>query len=304
MNGYYRPRMDERSFHAWLRRTEPPNAALVPLGDDAAVLPPQTKPLVWCCDTVAEGTHFVAGIDPVLIGHKAVARNLSDLAAMGAAPVGMLLALVLPRGCPDALPQQITQGARAAGALFSCPLFGGDTTTHDGGIVVNVSMLGRPMAEQALTRCGAVAGDVVVVTGSFGGSGLGRHLRITPRIDEIAALLELVRPSAMIDVSDGLLLDVTRLAEASGCGFELDADLVPVHDDALQAGGDAVLRACTEGEDFELLFTLPASAWAKLQAHWVHATPLTRVGVMTAGARRVVRGGAPWTVCEQGHVHR
>ncbi|MSR74046.1 MAG: thiamine-phosphate kinase [Planctomycetes bacterium] len=296
--------MDERIFHAWLRHTEPANGAVVPLGDDAAVIDVPGERVVVCTDSVAEGTHFLAGTDPAVVGAKAAARNLSDLAAMGAKPLGMLVALVLPRGCADEVPQAITRGLREACATWNCPVLGGDTSTHDGGIIVNVTMLGVPMGERVVTRSGANAGDVLVVTGQLGGSQLGRHLRIVPRIHEALALLNIARPSAMIDISDGLLLDLERLADASACGYELNVNLVPVHADAVLGGGDIVLRACTEGEDFELLFALCPEAWTELQRAWSLPTALTQVGHITANARCVLRDGKPWKPMEQGHVHR
>lgn len=300
----YHHAMNEREFHRWLQQSEPAAGALIPLGDDAAVIPWTDAQLVVCTDSVVEGVHFTQGADARAIGAKAAARNLSDLAAMGAWPRGMVAALVLPRACSDSLPQEIVQGLRAACAEFGCPLLGGDTTTHAGGIMVNVTMFGIPLAAQAIPRNGARPGDAIIVTGALGGSEAGRHLRIQPRLHEVRELLKLARPGAMIDVSDGLLLDLERMTTASGCGHEITAEWIPIHADARGLTGDPVERACCDGEDHELLFTLSEEVWRSVQAAWTHPTRLTRIGTMTQSGLRVMRGGADWHPSRGGYVHR
>ncbi len=295
--------MDELAFHRWLRSEWPDKPGMLGIGDDAAALccGPVT---VVCTDSVAEGTHFVSGTDPVLIGRKAVARNLSDLAAMGAEPLGALVALILPRACPDALPQKIMRGCRQELEKTGADIVGGDTTTHEGGIVVNVTLLGRPMGERVIRRDGARPGDVLAVTGALGGSGQGRHLAIAPRLAAARELVQLGPPSAMMDVSDGLLLDLQRLVDASHCGFELDAALIPVHADAVALPGDPLERALSDGEDFELIVALPAERWAHLEGAWSRTIPLTRIGSVTTTGQRILRAGAAWWPGSTGHVHR
>lgn len=296
-------RMDELGFHRWLLRECPPVGNTLGIGDDAAVLR-CGEDVVVCTDSVAEGTHFVAGTEPQLIGRKAVARNLSDMAAMGAEPLGVLVALVLPRGCDEELAREIMRGCQRELRNTDAAIIGGDTTTHGGGIVLNVTILGRPMRERVIRRDGARPGDVLVVTGAFGGSSRGRHLAIVPRLAEARELLRLGPPSAMIDVSDGLLLDLQRLAESSRCGFELDASLLPVHADALALPGDSLERAMSDGEDFELLCAMPPEAWSRVESSWSQYVRLTRIGRVTAAGESILRNGSPWMPRSSGHVHR
>ncbi len=253
------------------------------IGDDAALLEvPAGEQLVACCDALNEGVHFLPGTDPADIGWKALAVNLSDLAAMGARPAWALLSLTLPRadaGFVDAFMRGFSALADAAGVA----LVGGDTTS--GPLSICVTALGCVPRGQALTRAGARPGDAVFVSGTLGdasaalehllaaGSGgtagsrgddgclailLERMRRPTPRIALGQALRG--RASAAIDVSDGLLADLAHIARASGVGIELDADALPASE-ALLARCDPAARLrlqATGGDDYELAFTLPA----------------------------------------------
>jgi thiamine-monophosphate kinase len=286
------------------------------IGDDAAILAGGPDDWVVATDTLAEGTHFQVGEDPERIGRKALAVNLSDLAAMGASPRAALLALTLPHGFSPELPRRIVQGIRALGAQFHCPLVGGDTTTHRGGIVATVTVLGCVEPGRGVLRSGARAGDCIFVTGALGGSLQGRHLDFVPRLAE-AALISTWGPSAMMDVSDGLLLDLARLAEASGVGFELDLERVPVHPDAAHSQTTAAglpempwhelplprLAALRDGEDFELLFAMNREAATGLLRHWSLPTPLTGIGEFQTHGNVVRWKGTRWPALPLGYVH-
>jgi thiamine-monophosphate kinase len=277
-------RYDEDAFHSWLARSGTPHPRVrVPIGDDGAVLSAPPGELVVAADLVAEGTHFTSGTDPRLVGRKALARNLSDLAAMAADPWCAVATLALPRGAPTGLARGITEGIRELGAAFDCPLVGGDTGTHGGGVVVSVTVIGTPHGERPVLRSGGREGDVLVLTGAVGGSGRGRHLRFTPRLLEMRRLVAFGPPTAMIDISDGLLLDLARLADASGVGFELEGDRVPLHADA-GPGADPE-AAFSEGEDFELVAALAPEAWARVEAAWDGPVPLTRIGTLVHEGR-------------------
>lgn len=295
----------EQAFLDWLRRSDrPPPEAEVPLGDDAAVWRlPSGDRVVLAADALAEGTHFDAGTAPELIGRKALAVNLSDLAAMGAAPLCAVATCALGHGFAVERAAAITAGLREAGRRWECPLVGGDTIAHSGGIVISVTVLGRLLADAPVRRSGARPGDLIAVTGALGGSILGRHLRFEPRLRESARLLELGPPSAMMDVSDGLLRDLFRLADMSGTGFRIEAGNVPVHDDARRAGGDAVLRALGDGEDFELLFTAPPAVMARIRGGWDLGTPVTVVGGIVREERVVVRDGREEPARPLGYEH-
>ncbi len=295
----------ELAFLAWLRRTGGTAAGLeVPIGDDAAVWRlPSGEALVLAADAIAEGAHFRSGEDPRLVGRKALAVNLSDLAAMGAAPLCALATCALPRGFALPLAEALTEGLRGMGEEFGCPLVGGDTTTHDGGIVLSVSVVGTLPHGAAVLRSGARPGDLVFVSGALGGSIHGPHLRFVPRLRESAALMELGPPTAMMDVSDGLLLDLHRLADASGVGFRIEAERVPVHADALRHERDPLRSALGGGEDFELLFTLPKERAEAVLARWNLATPITEIGEILPDGRLLVQNGHSTVAAPLGFEH-
>jgi thiamine-monophosphate kinase len=278
---------DEISFLRWLRETDREGARFqVGLGDDACVLSVDGASIVVAADALAEGSHFEPDADPWLVGRKALAVNLSDLAAMGAEPLAALVTAAFPRGFDGARARRITEGMRALGAETDCPLVGGDTITHDGHLVLSVTILGRLLPGGPITRGGASAGDRIGITGAIGGSSHGRHLTFEPRLSESRRLLALGPPSAMIDVSDGLLLDLHRIADASDLGFRLDADRIPIHPDA--SDDEAALG---DGEDFELLFCAPPEVMTRILGGWDLPVPVTDIGVMTApGSRTMLRG--------------
>ena len=151
----------ERGFLEWLQATERSHDALtVPIGDDAAVWRmPSGEELVLAADAIAEGTHFTRADDPELVGRKGLAVNLSDLAAMGARPVCALATCALPHGFDDELPRRIMGGLRALAARYACPVVGGDTISHEGGVVLSVSVIGVPLPGGPVTRAGARPGD-------------------------------------------------------------------------------------------------------------------------------------------------
>lgn len=250
-------------------RAAPP--VLVGIGDDAAVVPPSTAPSVLKCDPVVEHVHFAAGTDPHLVGRKAVGRNLSDLAAMGAVPDYLLVSVLIPAGF----------GARARDALFAgigeiadeygCRVVGGDLSASPGPLVVTVTAIGH-LPGPPLLRSAARAGDRIFVTGALGGAGSGRHLRIRPRLREGQQLAAWPQVGAGMDISDGLALDLVTLLRASSAaagselGAELDAVAIPLHADA-QLLDDPLRHALEDGEDHELLFTARAGAEPPVPCH-------------------------------------
>lgn len=267
--------MSEWAFLQWLKDTDRPGVR-IPIGDDAAGLDlPPRGPLLWALDTIVAGVHFEWPSDPRAIGRKALAVNLSDLAAMGARPLGALLGLTLPSPADPQLGQALVQAIRATGAAFGCPLLGGDTVAAAGPLALCVTVLGVPMGEEPIQRSGAKAGDAIVLTGAIGGSIHGRHLHFEPRLAEAETLVGSGALHAMIDVSDGLLVDLHRLADASQLGFALyDRDL-PIHEDAR---GESLDQALKDGEDFELLGAVATEGLDDLLRTWPHRTPLRVIG--------------------------
>lgn len=252
----------ERAWTAGLARFFAAGSGVaVPIGDDAAVVRNRGRDSVLCVDPVVEGVHFTAADDPALVGRKVVNRNLSDLAAMGAVPDWLLVSLLLPHGTDPARRDALMRGIRAAARKGGAAVVGGDVSSTPGPLVVTVTAVGH-LAGRALERRAARAGDTLHVTGPLGGSRLGAHLRFRPHLAEgqwLATRVEGI--GAAMDVSDGLLLDLATLLEASGgLGAELDAGAIPVSTAARRlARGDrmrALRHALGDGEDHVLLFTL------------------------------------------------
>ena len=303
----------EREFVRWLCHTLPAHHRLVVgPGDDAAVvrLSPAMN-LVATTDMLMDGVDFdLSQHNPVLVGRKALAVNLSDLAAMAARPVGALVSVALPRTGGEQLGRQLLQGMLPLATEFDCPLLGGDTNSWDTRLVINVTALGEVPPARAFVRSGAQVGDALFVTGSFGGSILGRHFTFQPRIAEALWLSEHAPVHAAMDVSDGLTLDLSRLCEASGCGVEIDLARVPLSADAerLSAtdGQPAMDHALGDGEDFELLLAIPASDAAPWIQTWPFATPLRQIGRFCAEPGLFAQSGQGTRVplAPRGYQHR
>lgn len=284
----------EREFIRWLGDRCPSHPRLtIGIGDDAAALALSRPEIVVATDLLMDGVHFRADEHgPERIGHKALAVNLSDLAAMATRPVGAVLALALPRaGVGGASPRDVAAGV-VEGMLplterFDCPLVGGDTNVGAGPLVVSVTVFGEATDRGVVCRDGAKPGDALYVTGPLGGSIAGRHLDFTPRVEEALALHERHDLHAMIDLTDGLALDLQRLATASGVGAVVDAASVPITEaaaDAAQSSGRLALdHALTDGEDFELLIAMPPAENA--------IAGLIRVGEVTAEPEVRIRYG-------------
>src|SRR5262249_39282652 len=198
-------------------------------GDDAAVLRPVAGPWLVTTDMLLETRHFVlAEVGPRRVGRKAMAVNLSDIAAMAGKPVAAVVSVALPRGCGDKLAEELYLGLRDLADGFDTAIVGGDTNSWDGGLVISVTLLGEATPRGPVLRSGARPGAWLCVTGDFGGSLAGKHLDFTPRVKEALILHERADLHAMIDVSDGLAADVHHLCEESGCGVVLRADAIPI----------------------------------------------------------------------------
>lgn len=279
----------ESEFIAWLRDRLPPHPRLlVGLGDDAAVLR-MAADCVVTTDLLTDGVDFrLAECDPRRVGRKALAVNLSDLAAMAARPVAAVVALALPRHGALDLAKALYEGMLPLAEEFDTVIAGGDTNTWDGPLVISVTALGEPTSRGVLTRGGAQPRDAIVVTGAFGGSILGRHFDFTPRVAESLYLHEHYRLDAATDVSDGLSLDLWHICEESNCGAELDLAAIPIHKDAhrfatqLDDGSTPLDHALSDGEDFELILAVPQEELPTLLADHKLSAALTAIGRFTA----------------------
>ncbi|MET3652675.1 thiamine-phosphate kinase [Dyella japonica] len=284
------------------------------IGDDAAVVaPPAGQEIAIAIDTMVEGVHFPHGTAAADIGWKSLAVNLSDLAAMGASPAWALLALTLPPQPAEQL-REFIDGYAEGFAQLAQPhrlaLIGGDTTR--GALTISVAVHGFAPPGKALTRSGARAGDVVLVTGTLGDAAAGlRLLQRGARVDEgdgrAAYLIErLHRPtprlstglalrgwaSACIDISDGLLADLSHICEESGLGAEIEAELLPRSPMLMASFDDETVRdfALAGGDDYELCFTVPPTLVAQVQSDLARlGCGATRIGRMVEGTGVRVR---------------
>ena len=220
-------------------------------GDDCAVLPDGG---LLTCDPVIEGIHYATATSAYRVGWKAMARNLSDIAAMAGEPRYAVVSLGLRKNTSVRYVTELYRGLRAVAGKFGCEIVGGDTAHVTGPQFIVVTLLGH--AEHPILRSGAKPGDAVFVTGKLGNSfASGKHLRFTPRIREAQWLAKNFRIHAMMDISDGLASDLHRLVESSKVGFEIFADKIP----------GRLPGALTDGEDFELLFTVSQRDAGKLR---------------------------------------
>lgn len=272
---------------AWLRRRLPSHPLLrLGLGDDAAVLRLGQGPdVLMTVDLLSEGVDFhLAHCDPRRVGRKALAVNLSDIAAMAGRPLAAVVALCLPRAGALALATQLYEGLLPLAEHYGVAIAGGDTNCWDGPLVASITLLGQATTRGPLRRDGAEAGDKILVTGDFGGSLLGKHFDFQPRVDEALLLHDRYTLHAGIDVSDGLSLDLWRMAAESGLGARLDTSAVPIaaaaHELAAQRGDgvSALEHALGDGEDFELVLAVPPPEAGRLLADQPLGVKLTCIG--------------------------
>ena len=246
-------------------------------GDDAAIVAPPGRGdlVVLKTDCVIERVHFDAKTAPQAIGWKAMMRPLSDFAAVSAVPEFALVTLITQKETEVKWVTGIYRGLRRAAARFGVRIVGGETSATPGPTAISVSVFGRVEKKRWVSRRGGRAGDDLFVTGRLGNSIAGKHLRFVPRIDESRWLTAHFRIHAMMDLSDGLGADLPRLARASNVGFDLDYDALP------RARGATIKNAISDGEDYELLFSVSPNDSKRLQTAWRRKFPrlkLTRIG--------------------------
>lgn len=261
----------EFDFIDWIRSRQPKTPRVpVPAGDDLAVLNVDgEKTILVGADQVLDGVHFDSKVhSPERIGRKAMNRNLSDCAAMACWPLAATVTFALPRGLSSDDVKQLYLGIEAAGAVFDCPIVGGDTGSWDGPLAISVAILGSKSAHFSsgnlqvssgicnVNRNALRVGDHLYVTGPLGGSILGRHLDFLPRVREAQKIIASGEVSGLIDLSDGLSRDVGHLCRESKVGVELFAEMIPVHADVarMEDGRSPIDHALNDGEDYELLF--------------------------------------------------
>ena len=326
--------LSERELIARIRARLPvaPDWMLVGVGDDAAVVEPERNRVeVLTVDAVVEGIHFDRSFVPAeAIGHRALAMNLSDLAAMGAAPRLALLSMALPAALPLDDFDGIIGGFLALAAIHRLHVAGGNLTRSPGPLMIDVTLIGTVKRRQALTRGGARPGDHLYVSGALGSAAAGlhllrtatpipsgdaaeslvaRYLRFEPR-NRLGVLLSRNRAAvACMDLSDGLADGVSQMAEASHVGVAVEADALPIEPAARAVferhGLDAVAEAITAGDDYELLIAVRPRATRRFEAALrAAATPVTKIGVCTGDGRLILRrAGGETPLPQSGYDH-
>jgi thiamine-monophosphate kinase len=306
--------MAEFDYICWLRGQTPFHARVaIGPGDDCAVVTSSGAPWLVKTDMLLDGVHFrLAEAGPRRIGRKAMGVNLSDIAAMGGKPVAAVVSVALPRqvgqvsNLPANLAEQLYAGLRDQADAFNTAIVGGDTNSWDGGLVISVALLGEPGPQGPILRSGARPGDWLMVTGSLGGSILGKHLDFTPRIHEALALQAHCRVHAMLDISDGLAADVKHICEESGCGAVLVAERMPVSDAArrMDDGKTPLEHALGDGEDFELAFAVaPEDGRRLLEEQPIAGIALAWIGKCVESGLFLEENGVRRPLAPMGFVH-
>ena len=253
-------------------------------GDDCAVVDPGRGPLrLLKTDAIVEGVHFLPDTPAEKVGWKAVARVLSDFAAMGGKPEHLLVTIAVNPERPVSWIDGLYRGIRNCLAKHGGILAGGETSRLPAGALISVAGEGSVERKHLVLRSTGKPGDIIAVTGKLGGSITGKHLSFTPRLAEAAWLVRHLLPSAMMDLSDGLAKDLPRLAAASRCGFELDPHSLPL------TPGCTPQQALGDGEDYELLLAIPQRRWKASAAARKTAfpqLPLTPIGRLTPPGKK------------------
>ena len=268
-----------------------PNPAAGP-GDDCAVIDQGVPTLLLLkTDALVEHVHFLPSALARAVGWKAAARVVSDFAAMGGSPEHFLITLALPPETPVTWVENLYRGIADCLLKFGGTLAGGETSSIPTGsaAVISIAATGWVRREHLVLRSTAQPGDLLFVTGTLGGSISGKHLSFTPRIEEVSWLVSSYKPTAMMDLSDGLAKDLPRMAAASRCGLQLDESALPL------TAGCTRAQALGDGEDYEILFSIQPARATELLTAWPLKFPnlaLTRIGVLVEiSAGDILSGG-------------
>lgn len=277
------------------------------IGDDMAQIRLGDTSILITTDMLLDGVHFdlkEATIEQA--GYKAMAVSLSDCAAMATQPVAAVVSVALPKGFGGHELKQLHSGITRAGDKYGCTLVGGDITSwkKDHPFAISVAMLSKQADNEPVRRSGAKVGDVICVTGSLGGSNYGKHLEFEPRVNEAMKIAQRVKLHAMMDISDGLSSDLKRICKASDVGAIIDAEKIPISEQALK-NEEPLLSALNDGEDFELLFTLSQSDYHDLMKCWSESVPVTSIGeiVDAKGVKIKMLDGGIHDLQDEGYDH-
>ncbi|MBI3415062.1 MAG: thiamine-monophosphate kinase [Verrucomicrobia bacterium] len=312
--------MDEFALIRSLTADLPSNAQVIAgAGDDCAVLELglPDRWVLFKTDAVVEGVHFTTSTPPEKIGHKALARCLSDIAAMAGTPVAALITLGLPREFDPGFIKAIYRGMKPLAERHAVAIVGGETTTNPDRLLISVSVIGTVEKTKCPRRSGAKSGDAIFVTGELGGSLARRHLEFEPRLREARWLAEHFAIHALMDISDGLAGDLRHILRASHVGAELLARAIPISRSARKPGAPGettpasvkppLLAALTDGEDFELLFTVASSDAVALLDAWKKKFPELRLScigkILAEPGLRLRESRGVKTLNAEGYIH-
>ncbi len=286
------------------RRTKSDSSVMLGIGDDTAVIKRSgDKYLLFASDMIIEGVHFnLNNAKPFNIGWKALCVNISDIAAMGGVPRYACVSAGVNKNTNLRVIDRIYSGILFAARRFGVNIVGGDTSSSSK-LIIDVSMIGEARKRELVLRSGARAGDVIVVTGKLGGSIKKKHLSFTPRLSESRFLVKNFKINSMIDVSDGLSSDLAHICKSSGVGAKIYESLIPVSKEA-----HSVESAMLDGEDYELLFTVPRKDNAKVVKKFRERfkTPITAIGEVikkSSGMVLVNRSGKSIALKNKGFKH-
>lgn len=305
----------EHQFHLWLKKqtqaeTSTSFRTLVGMGDDAAVqsVDASRNSIVVATDSIAQGTHFeLPRHDLTLIGRKALAVNLSDIAAMGAKPESVVLHYQLPKNFDLESAKSLFRGAQELASQFDVSIIGGDTNRWNGGLVVGATVIGSlPRGSSGWSLGGMKNGDAILVSGAFGGSIHGRHLTFEPRCKLANYLFENYSVHAATDASDSLSLDLMTMVRESGLGVELQLEKIPVSKDVQSTvTEERIEHALNDGEDFELILSMPVDDADRLTGDVNAGVELTRIGTVVADHKEIQYRveGKVQTLQPKGYIH-
>jgi thiamine-monophosphate kinase len=285
---------EDRVVRALTRRLQLDSRVVLGPGDDCAVVKTAGDLQLLKSDCVIEGIHFLSGADPWLVGWKAMCRSISDIASMGGRPLDALVTVAIRSDAEFAWLQRLYRGLRRAASVYQVNLVGGETAKSPGPVFLSVSLTGSTEKGKYVSRRGGKDGDWLFVTGKLGGSIKGKHLRFSPRVREARWLIDRFPIHAMMDLSDGLGSDLPRLATASGVGFQVSLKNLPLNK------GCRAENALRDGEDYELLFAVPARVKSQLESEWKKTFPklaLTPIG-------RLAKSGHQFTPSGYDHFSR
>ncbi len=277
--------MFEKEFTNWIAsRVEATSQVPINVGDDACVFLATDYDHVVTTDTLCDQVHFDTSLHSLdLIGRKSLAVSISDILAMGAQPKFALLTFFLPKSMNLEQAKQLFQGVERLATQHGISIIGGDTNRYDGPLIAGSTLIGWARKDKTWALSKAQVGDKILVTGSFGGSILGKHMSFEPRTSWVQEVASRFQVNAATDVTDSLSLDLTYLLEQSKVGAEIDAAAIPVsecaHKLAAEKGRDPLELALTDGEDFELVLTLGPDEAARLLTEFPDV--ITEIGIVT-----------------------